>query len=240
MVPPYAPRGQALVVGASSTIGTAIAVELAGLGHPVTLWGRDSARLDAAATACSAVGPPAVVDRVDVTEHERLADHLAVLTGRGPLEVVVWAAGLFDWAPADEADPLTWARLLDVNLVSAAVLTPLVLPHLVAAAPSALVYLGSGAGHTVYPNNAAYVASKHGLAALAQATFLDVQDHDVKVSLVSPGLVAAGAGLWSPAGQERPHELLQPEDVAAAVRFVVTFPGRGCPTEVRLQPQRRA
>lgn len=231
--------GQALVVGASSTIGTAIAVELARLGHPVTLWGRDLARLDEAAVACSAAGPPPAVDLVDVTEHERLTDHLARVTGRGPLAVVVWAAGVFDWALADEADPATWARLLDVNLVAAAVLTPLVLPHLVASAPSALVYLGSGAAHTVFRNNAAYVASKHGLAALARATFLDVQDHDVKVSLVSPGLVAAGSGLWSPAGQTRPHELLQPEDVAAAVRFVLTFPSRGCPTEVQLQPQRR-
>lgn len=240
MVSESAPRGQALVVGASSTIGTAIAVELARLGHPVSLWGREQARLDDAAGACSAAGPSAAVDLVDVTEHDRLAEHLTCVTDRGPLEVVVWAAGLFDWALADEADPPTWGRLFDVNLVSAAVLTPLVLPHLEAAAPSALVYLGSGAAHTIFRNNAAYVASKHGLAALARATFLDVQDRDVKVSLVSPGLVAAGGGLWSPAGQTRPHELLQPEDVAAAVRFVVTFPSRGCPTEIRLQPQRRA
>lgn len=238
MEPALVPRGQALVVGASSSIGTAIAVELAGLGHPVSLWGRDRGRLDEAAGACLATGAPAAVDLVDVTDHGRLTDHLDAVTARGPLEVVVWAAGLFDWALADEADPQTWARLLDVNLVSAAVLTPLVLPHLAAAAPSALVYLGSGAAHAVYRNNAAYVASKHGLAALARATFLDVQDHGVKVSLVSPGPVAAGGGLRSPAGRSRPEELLQPEDVAAAVRFVVTFPSRGCPTEIRLQPQR--
>ena len=67
---------------------------------------------------------------------------------------------------------------------------------------------------------------------------LDVRDRDVKVSLVSPGLVAAGAGLWSEAGRQRPAELLAPADVAAAVEFVVTFPVRGCPTEIALQPQR--
>lgn len=238
MPPSTGPRGRALVVGASSTIGATIAADLADLGYGVSLWGRDRQRLDDAAAACAAAGTSAAVDVVDVTEHDRLPDHLATVTARGPLEVVVWAAGLFDWALADEADPATWARLLDVNLVSAAVLTPLVLPHLATAAPSALVYLGSGAAQTIYRNNAAYVASKHGLAALARATFLDVQDHDVKVSLVSPGLVAAGGGLWSPAGQTRPDELLQPEDVAAAVRFVVTLPARGCPTEIRLQPQR--
>ena len=58
------------------------------------------------------------------------------------------------------------------------------------------------------------------------------------MSIVSPGLVAAGAGLLSPAGQERPGDLLTPEDVAAAVRFVVTFPATGCPVEIDLQPQR--
>jgi hypothetical protein len=42
----------------------------------------------------------------------------------------------------------------------------------------------------------------------------------------------------APAGRDRPHELLTPADVAAAVRFVVTFPARGCPTQIRLQPQR--
>lgn len=61
----------------------------------------------------------------------------------------------------------------------------MVMPTLVANAgsgPAALVFIGSGAGHRIYPNNAAYVASKHGLTALAQATFLDVQDAGVKVS----------------------------------------------------------
>ena len=150
----------------------------------------------------------------------------------------MYAAGVFDWGPADSADPLTWAGLLDVNLTAAAMVTALVLPALVEAAPSALVLIGSGAGRRAYADNAAYVASKHGLAGLAAATFLDVRDRDVKVSVVSPGLVAAGAGLWSGAGQERPHELLAPADVAAAVRFVVSFPTRGCPVEIELQPQR--
>ena len=239
MEPSPSISGQALVVGASSTIGRAIATDLARLGLGMSLWGRDADRLAEAAAECSAVGSSAEADIVDVTARESLPEAVATLTERGPLKVVVWAAGLFDWALADEADPQVWSQLFDVNLTAAAVLTPLVLPALITAAPSALVYLGSGAAHTIYRNNAAYVASKHGLAALAHATFLDVQDRDVKVSIISPGMVAAGGGLWSPAGQSRPHELLQPEDVAAAVRFVVTYPVRGCPTEIQLQPQRR-
>jgi NADP-dependent 3-hydroxy acid dehydrogenase YdfG len=230
--------GQALVVGASSTIGGAIALELAGLGYGLSLWGRDRDRLRATAAACAATGCGVATDRVDVTDRAEVTAALSEVSRRGPLRAVVWAAGLFDWAAADVADPDTWTELLDVNLVAAARITPLVLPQLIASAPSALIYLGSGAARNAYANNAAYVASKHGLAGLAGGTFLDVRDRDVKVSLISPGLVAAGPALWSPAGQQHPERLLQAEDIAAAVRFVVTFPTRGCPIEIQLQPQR--
>jgi NADP-dependent 3-hydroxy acid dehydrogenase YdfG len=222
--------GRALVVGGSSDIGRAVGAMLGGLGSDVVLWGRDADRLERAAAACSGT-----YDVVDVTDAAQVR---AGLEAAGEVQVVVWAAGVFDWGPAHEADPGRWARLLDVNLTAAAVLTALVMPTLVRHAPSALVYIGSGAARRAYPWNAAYVASKHGLAGLAQATFLDVRDLGVKVSLVSPGLVAAGAGLLSPAGQERPGDLLTPDDVAAAVRFVVTFPSTGCPVEIDLQPQR--
>jgi NADP-dependent 3-hydroxy acid dehydrogenase YdfG len=229
---------QALVVGASSAIGSSIATELAALGHDVSLWGRDEGRLGTTAEACREHGVRSAVDVVDVTQQDELERGLTAVLDRGPLSVVVWAAGVFDWAAADQADPHTWRHLLEVNLVAAAALTPLVLPALIQSAPSALIYLGSGAAHRVFAHNAAYVASKHGLLGLAGSTFLDVRDRGVKVSLISPGLVAAGGGLLSPTGQQRPEQLLQPEDVAAAVRFVVTFPVRGCPTEIQLQPQR--
>ena len=226
---------RALVVGASSEIGRAVAADRATAGWDVVLWGRDAARLQTSAQACRG---RAAVDVVDVTDHAAVRVALDRLLAQGPLHAVVWAAGTFDWAPADRADAATWRRLLDVNLTAAAVLTTMVLPPLLAAAPSALVYVGSGAARRAYADNAAYVASKHGLAGLASATFLDVRDRDVKVSLVSPGLVAAGAGLLSPAGQERPRELLSPGDVAAAVSFVLEFPANGCPVEIELQPQR--
>jgi NADP-dependent 3-hydroxy acid dehydrogenase YdfG len=200
----------------------------------LTLWGRDADRLRATAEGCGGGS----VDTVDVTDIGDVRRAVAGLVERGPLGVVVYAAGVFDWGSAESADAGRWANLIDVNLTAAATLTTEVLPALIAAAPSCLIYLGSGAAHRAFPNNAAYVASKHGLAGLAEAVFLDVRDRDVKVSLISPGLVAAGAGLGAPAGQQRPHELLAPADVAAAVRFVVAFPARGCPTQIRLQPQR--
>ena len=219
------PGRTALVVGASSEIGTAVARGLADDGFHCLLWGRDSERL-------AAVGP-----RWESVDLRSPADVQAAL-GRLPdrLSAVAYAAGLFDWAPADTADPDVWDELLTVNLAAAMRVTRGVLPALLAGAPSSLVLLGSGAARTPYPGNPGYVASKHGLAGFARSVFLDVRDRDVAVTLLSPGLVAAGAGLRAPG--VRPEGLLQPGDVADAVRWVVGTPANVCPVEVELQPQR--
>lgn len=228
---------QALVVGASSDIGRAVAVMLAREGHDLALWGRDRTRLLAAAREVDAVGSAVQPGHGGRHRPRGCARAACAVTGRRSA-AYGWAAGVFDWALADKADPVRWEHLISVNLTAAAVLTALVVPALIEAAPSVLVFIGSGASRRAYPNNAAYVASKHGLAGLANGTFLDVRDHEVKVSIVSPGLVAAGAGLLSSTGRQRPQDLLRPDDVAAAVRFVVTFPQTGCPVEIELQPQR--
>jgi NADP-dependent 3-hydroxy acid dehydrogenase YdfG len=204
----------------------------------LVLWGRDPDRLFGAAESCRAERPDLEVETrlVDVTRSADLAEGVAALRAGGPVKVVVWTPGLFDWALAQEADPARWREIAEVNITAPMEFTALLLPALVEAAPSTLIYLGSGAGHAIYANNAAYVASKHALAALAAATYADVRRHRVKVSLIAPGLVAAGGALSSPVGQQHPERLLRPADVAAAVRFVVGFGDHGCPTEIRLQP----
>ncbi len=216
-----APRS-ALVVGASSDIGAAVVAGLTADGYECLEWGREPSRL----------GPRS--DRVDL----RVPAEVQAALGRLPdrLDVVVHAAGVFDWAPADEGDPDVWDEMVAVNLASAMRVTRGVLPRLLAAAPSSLVLIGSAAARTAFAGNPAYVASKHGLAGFARSVFLDVRDRDVSVTLLSPGLVAAGAGLRAPG--VRADQLLRPEDVADAVRWVVSTPPHVCPVEIDLQPQR--
>lgn len=227
--------GHALVVGATSEIGAAIVRHLVAGGWTVSVWGRAERRLQ---DLVIEHGTTVSLQTVDVTDAAGVERALVELDEQapGPLRVVVWAVGVFEWGPADEADPEAWGRVIDVNLGAAARATPQLLTRLRRTVPSSLVYIGSGAAHRVFPDNAAYVASKHGLAALAAATFLDVKRHGIRVSVVSPGLVAAGAGLLSPEGVADPSALLQPEDVADAVGYVVDFPGRGCPVLIELQP----
>ena len=223
-------------MGASSEIGRGLAVELALLGHELVLWGRNVSELAESARLVGATGAGVTTAIVDVTDTAAVRRAVAELDP--PLHVAVWTPGLFDRDRADRADPSVWQAVVEVNLTAPSVFTAMAAPLLVSSAPSCLVYLGSGAGHQAYSDNAAYVASKHGLTGLARAAFLDLRDLGVKVSLIAPGLVAAGSGLLSDAGQERPADLLSVADVSAALRFVVESSPSCCPTEIRLQPLR--
>jgi NADP-dependent 3-hydroxy acid dehydrogenase YdfG len=232
---PARSRPVALVSGATSTIGRTIAVGLAEDGHDLVLWGRDPDGLAGAAAAVRAVGGDARTRAFDLRDRAALD---AAASDVGPLRVLVWAAGAFDWSAPDTAEPDAIEAVLDSVLVAAARTVRLVLPALLAAEhPASLVLLGSGADRNAFAGNASYVAAKHGLRGLADALHLDLRERGVRVTLVSPGLVAAGAGLGAPGALERRDELLQPEDVAAAVRFAVGFPGPGSVLHLDLEPR---
>ncbi len=153
---------------------------------------------------------------------------------QGEPGVLVYAAGLFDWAVPAEADRATWARLVEVNLTAAMRLTHMLLPGL-AQPGGAVVLIASGAGQQGFANNAAYVASKHRVVGFGRALFQEIRDQGTKVSVISPGLVAAGAAL---ALDERLHpRFLRPEDVADAVLYVLSSAPSACPTEIILETQ---
>lgn len=228
-------RPVALVSGATSTIGRAIAVGLAQDGYDLVLWGRAPERLEAAAEAVRAAGGDARTAAFDLRDRGALDEAAGAV---GSLRALVWAAGAFDYGTPDTLEPDAIEAVLDSVLVAAARTARLLLPALLAAEPPAsLVLLGSGADRNAFPGNASYVAAKHGLRGLADALHLDLRERGVRVTLVSPGLVAAGAGLGAPGAVERRHELLQPDDVAAAVRFAVGFPGPGSVLHLDLEPR---
>src|SRR5215218_275218 len=120
--------GTALVVGASSEIGRAIAVRLAQSGCDVVAVGRDRAALDRTVDACHRHGAGARAATLDVTDRDAVEE---LVGDTRDLRVAVWAAGVFDWAPAQEASPGRWAEVIDVNLTAAATFTATVMPHLV-------------------------------------------------------------------------------------------------------------
>ncbi len=233
-------RGRvACITGAGRGIGRAIAVGLAEEGCHVALLARREEEVAETARLCRERAVRALPLPTDVTDAEALAAAIErCVEELGGLNVLVNNAGIFDWASADEADPDVWDHLIDVNLKSAMHATRLALPHIKRGGPGAVVFIASMAGKAAFGMNAAYVASKHGMVGFAGSVFQDVRDHDIKVCAVCPGLVNAGAARRMDVPPGKFEEFIQPEDVAEAVRFVVTSPSTVCPTEILLNPQK--
>jgi short-subunit dehydrogenase len=175
----------ALVTGASSGIGRALAPLLAERGATVALAGRDTAAL--AEIAERTGGQPLAADLASPGGAERLAG--LVLERHGRVDLLVNNAGA-GWAGDLAAMPLDLAeRLVTLNLVAPVRLTRLLLPGMLERGGGHLVYVTSIAGATGVAREAVYAATKAGLATFADSLREEVAGSGVTVSVVVPGVV---------------------------------------------------
>lgn len=231
----------ALVTGAGRGIGRAIAVTLAQEGCSVALVARSEADLAETAALCSTFSVPTLTLPTDISDKAAVESAINRCVAEwGALHILVNNAGIFDWADAHEADLAVWDSLIDVNLRGTMYATRLALPHILKEREKgAIIFIASLAGKRTFPHNAAYVATKHAVVGFAGSLFQEVRDQGVKVCAICPGLTNAGAARTIPVDDPATFErFIQAEDVAQTVRFVLTFPGTGCPTEIILEPQR--
>lgn len=228
----------ALVTGASRGIGKAIALMLAREGCNVALVGRHAEALHHVQAACETQGVRALALALDLAERAMIASAIdACEEAFGGLNILVNNAGMHRFASAMDADLELWDRMLDVNLRAAMHATRLALPHIVNGArtgrKAAVIFISSLGGKFTAPTNAGYAASKHALTGFGGSVFEDVRDHGVKVCVIYPGWTNTDLlAEWLD-----PREVIQPEDVAEAVRFVIHSAPTVCPTEIVLQPQ---
>lgn len=175
----------ALVTGASSGIGRAVAPLLAERGASLALAGRDPQAL--AAVAERTGGQALEADLASPGGAERLAE--LVLERWGRVDLLVSNAGA-GWAGDLAAMPLELAeRLIALNLVAPVRLTRLLLPGMLERGSGHLVYVTSIAGVTGVAREAVYSAAKAGLATFADSVREEVAGAGVTVSVVVPGVV---------------------------------------------------
>ncbi len=183
----------AIVTGASSGIGLAVAKRWVARGGRVALVARTKAKLDEAARE---LGPgngdaKAVAFPLDVTDLEALTtlpDRVVERFGR--LDVVVNNAGLNFRGPIDRFQPAELAQIVTTNLVAPIVLSRAAIPKLERG--GSIVQVASIAGMVPVPGEATYSASKAGLRAFARAVAYDVEERGLHVGCVCPGPVDTG------------------------------------------------
>ncbi|GHH35788.1 SDR family oxidoreductase [Lentzea cavernae] len=204
-------RPVALVTGASSGIGSAIARSLAPT-HDLLLGGRDETSLSVLAAEL----PGAQAWPFDLTNTAS-----ADLSALSRLDVIVHSAGIALLGPLAEATQDDWRRTFDVNVFAVAELTNLVLPQL-RAAGGHVVLINSGAGLAANPGWGVYAASKFALRAYADA--LRGDEPSVRVTTVYPGRTATPMQedvRRQEGGEYDPSKYLDPASVGRAVAAAV-------------------
>lgn len=243
----------AVVTGASSGIGAAVARSLVGAGLRVVGCARRGERLEALAADLGEAFVPRALDLRDVGAIEAAFRDIA--RTQGGIDVLVNNAGLGHKAPLVSADAELWREMLEVNVLALCVCTREVVQDVKRRAASEgargveghIVHISSMAAHRVPPESGVYSASKHAVRALTEALRQELwqEDAPLRVTSISPAFVETefaakyhgddGAASRT-YGQYR---VLQPDDVAHAVLYALGQPAEVQVHDLLVRPRRQ-
>ena len=230
----------AIVVGASSGMGRAIASALAQAGAHVVAAARRIERLEELQQQILAKGHSLEVYPVDSTRNEDVEDLISRARKKsGRIDLLIYASGVN--IPDRALGVLTddnWQMLVDTNLTGAFHCTKAVLPVMRAAGNGLIIFLSSACVQSPDVSGVAYQASKHGLVGLAHGTRIEEKSHGIRTSVIFPGLCDTEILTRRPL--PTPREILEkslaPEDIADAVLFLARLPARAVVPELQLIP----
>lgn len=174
----------AVVTGAASGLGQAIAVGLVAAGARVGCLDRDDApNRDTAAS----MGDGAVAYAVDVTDREAVETAVdGVCAELGSLDVAVNCAGIGGRSPAVDYPDELWDRVLAVNLTGTFNVCRAVGRHMLAAGSGSIVNIASIGGMVGYPGSIGYQASKGGVVQMTRTLAMEWAEHGIRVNAVAP------------------------------------------------------
>lgn len=238
-------RGVALVTGAASGIGFAVAQALCASGARVALCDRDEARLRAAADSLRAEHPEAalhlqVLDVRDRTRVLRCVDDIE--SSFGPIVQLALVAGTLHLGSATQLSDHAWDDTFATNTTGAFLLARAIAPRMAARGRGAVVAVASNAARTPRVDMAAYAASKAALVMFIKCLGLELARHGVRCNCVSPGSTDTPMqrALWTESGPAPAiagdparfrlgiplGRIAQPADIAAAVAFLLSEQAR--------------
>lgn len=249
--PDATPARLAVVTGASSGIGAAIARALGALGWSVAAGARRVDRLEQLVPEIQRAGGRAFVHALDVTAPGSVnAFFDAVESSVGAPDVIVNNAGIGIPGLLHELRVEELQRELATNLLGPMLVVRRALPAMIARQGGDLVFITSLNTVAPRPLQVGYSASKAGLEAMAQTLQMELDGTGIRSTIIRPGptLTDFGSGWkpemvtrvlesWSERGIMRHHQTLPPESVAAAVVHVVTAPAGTRLDVVQINPE---
>jgi NAD(P)-dependent dehydrogenase (short-subunit alcohol dehydrogenase family) len=216
---------RALVTGATSGIGRAVALQLAEAGAEVVVAGRDLARGAETVAAIEDAGGSArfiAADLDDLDSVLRLAEQV------GDVDILVNNAGVFPFAPTHETEPDDFHATFDVNVRAPFFLTAALAPKMAARGGGSIVNVATMVAHFGMPGLSAYAASKAALVSLTQTWAAEYGPQGVRVNAVSAGptrtegSAAMGDDLDALASTSPIGRPASPEEIAEAIVFLAS------------------
>lgn len=220
-----------LVTGASRGIGEAAARHLAALGANVSLIARSKDQVEHISTE---IGPTAIGLACDVSDWEETQEAVKTTEDQfGPVDILINNAGLIDpIARIEDADPLEWGKIVDVNLKGAFYMLRAVVPGMLEKGDGLAINISSGAATSELEGWSHYCATKAALLSLTRTAHKELSPKGVNVIGLSPGTVATdmqrtikSSGI-NPVSQLDWDAHIPPEWVAQAIAWLTTDKAR--------------
>lgn len=216
----------ALVTGASRGIGKAIALQLAEDGYDLALVGRDRAALEEVA----GILPPGIRAFPIVADLEKIEEAGRIVSATaeafGGIDLVVNCAGLSHKGSFTTVTPEEWDRIFAVNARAPFFICQEALSWLKKSEKPIVINIASVVGFKGYEGQSVYASSKHALTGFTKVFAKEVQPFGIRVHLISPGGVATEM-VRKMRPDIAPDELIQPEEIAEIIHFLVTRKGSG-------------
>ncbi|MBU6395170.1 MAG: 3-hydroxybutyrate dehydrogenase [Sphingomonadales bacterium] len=181
----------AIVTGAASGIGLAIARRYAEAGAKVAIADLKLEAAEAAAAGINADHPGAAMAvAMNVTDEDQVnAGVAAVVAAWGTVDILVSNAGIQIVNPIQDFGFADWKTMLAIHLDGAFLTTKAVIPHMYAQKSGAILYMGSVHSKEASPLKSAYVTAKHGLLGLCRTVAKEGGPHGVRTNVICPGFV---------------------------------------------------
>lgn len=229
----------AAVTGAASGIGLECARAMLAAGARVVLVDYAEDKLK---EACSELGPQAVPLVVNLLDPKSVTGMMPqILERAGQLDIFHANAGSYVGGDVVGGDPDAWDRMLNLNVNATFRSIHAVLPHMVGRGTGDIIVTSSVAGFVPVVVEPVYTASKHAVQAFVHTLRRQVAKHGIRVGAVAPGpVVTALLSDWPKAKLDdalAAGSLMQPQEVAAAVLFMLTRPPNVTVRDLVILPQ---
>jgi len=232
----------ALITGASSGFGKAIAEKFAAANWNCIITGRREEKILVLATALTEKYGVKILPLVfDVQNKSQVFNQLSNLPAEWQaIDLLVNNAGLALGRDSfEKADLADWETMIDTNVKGVMYVTKAVLPFLIERKKGQIINIGSTAGKEVYKDGNAYCASKHAVDALSKSMRIDLLPYQIKVTVIHPGAALTEFSKVRFKGDESKAELvyegyqaLEAIDVADICFYAANLPAHVCINEI--------